>query len=308
VISNNQCDYLLFDISSILYRTFFVHKQENDETIVGLATHVALTTLNKYFKQYKPKKVVMSFDRASWRKEYTASEQCVSKRPYKGNRRKDMSPAQQAKYARFLNHLNEFEALIGQHSTIISLAADKLESDDLVAGFVQAHPDKQIVIISSDGDFLQLLKNPNVTLVTPENGKARSLEEYNNNADYFLFFKCIRGDHTTDNIQSALPNVSTVRIQKAYKDPFEQVKIMKETWRDENKREFMVEKLYKENQLLIDLEKQPTEIRELITKTIQDAENKPHKFSMFHLMRFLGKYKLEKIAENIVQFVPLLSR
>lgn len=83
---------------------------------------------------------------------------------------------------------------------------------------------------------------------------------------------------------------------------------MKETWRDENKREFMVEKLYKENQLLIDLEKQPTEIRELITKTIQDAENKPHKFSMFHLMRFLGKYKLEKIAENIVQFVPLLSR
>ncbi|TFH08230.1 MAG: hypothetical protein E4H14_06805, partial [Candidatus Thorarchaeota archaeon] len=107
--------YLVFDISNLLYRTFFAQRQENDETLAGLATHSALVTLNKYFRQHKPDRVVMAFDRSSWRKDYTASPECLSKKPYKGNRRKDMSPAQQAKFQRFMNHLSEFETLIRKH-------------------------------------------------------------------------------------------------------------------------------------------------------------------------------------------------
>ena len=52
--------YLVFDISNLLYRTFFVQRQENDETLAGIAAHSALVTLNKYFKKYKPDRVVMA--------------------------------------------------------------------------------------------------------------------------------------------------------------------------------------------------------------------------------------------------------
>ena len=55
--------YLIFDISNILYRTFYANKGDDDITLAGLAQHAALTTLNKYFKEYKPNKVVMTFDR-----------------------------------------------------------------------------------------------------------------------------------------------------------------------------------------------------------------------------------------------------
>ena len=33
----------------------------------------------------------------------------------------------------------------------------QLEADDLIAGWVQAHPNDNHVIISTDGDFAQLL-------------------------------------------------------------------------------------------------------------------------------------------------------
>ena len=299
--------YLILDITNILYRTFYAHTNEDDVTITGLATHSALTTINKYFKQHKPDKIVMCFDRSSWRKVYTESDLCVSRRLYKGNRRQNMSPSQQLKYQKFIDHLNEFEKLIIEHSTIITLAGDYLEADDLIAGFIQTHPNDEIVLISSDTDFIQLLKHKNVKIISPKDNKEYDLQEYDNDPNFYLFCKCMRGD-PTDNIQSAYPNVSYKRLKKAYTDPFERVKLMKEMWSDHEKREFVVEKLYEENQLLIDLEKQPSEVRELIKKTIQEQENKTKKYSHFHFMKFLGKYQLEAIAKNIDQYISMLGK
>jgi 5'-3' exonuclease len=300
--------YIVFDISNLLYRTFHVKKNEDDGTIAGLATHMALTTLNKYFKQFKPDRVVMAFDRSSWRKEYTASDECVSKKPYKGNRRKDMSPAQQAKYQRFLNHLSEFETLISKHTTIVTLHEDKLEADDLIAGFVQIYSsdEDEIIIISSDSDMLQLKRYPGVKVISPATDKEATLEEYDADPELFLFIKCMRGDDT-DHVQSARPRVSAVRLKKAYNDPFERVQLMKETWSD-HRGEFLVEDLYKENQLLIDLAKQPSEIRAKILTAVEEAMNKEREFSMFFIMKFIGKYELNKIKDNIDHYLPMLSK
>lgn len=301
--------YLVFDISNMLYRTFFAQRDETDETIAGLATHSALVTLNKYFKQHKPDRVVMAFDRQSWRKEYTASEACLSKKPYKGNRRKDMSPAQQAKYQRFLNHLAEFEAMITHHTTIVTLQADRLEADDVIAGFCQRLKDTgdEVILISSDTDMLQLLRYPNVRIISPADDKEQRLVDFDDDPELYLFTKCIRGD-PTDNVQSAFPRVQTTRIRKAYKDPFERVQLMKETWTNERKETIRVERAYAENQLLIDLEKQPDDIRVLIEETVTEALARDRKFSMFFILKFIGKYKLVKIKESIDQYIPLLSQ
>lgn len=301
--------YLVFDISNMLYRTFFVQRDEDDETIAGMATHSALVTLNKYFRQHKPDRVVMAFDRQSWRKEYTASEECLSKKPYKGHRRKDMSPAQQVKYARFLNHLAEFEQLITNHTTIITLAGDRLEADDVIAGFCQRHKDSddQIVLISSDSDMLQLMRYPNVVIVSPADDKQQFLADFDEDPELFLFTKCIRGD-TSDNVQSAYPRVLATKIRAAYKDPYERQNMMMATWTNQDKTTFRVKDLYEENQLLIDLEKQPEDIRALIDKTITEAMEKERAFSLFFILKFIGKYRLVKIKESIDQYIPLLSK
>lgn len=303
----HKCDYLLFDISNLLYRAFYAQKSEDSSTINGMAIHIALTSLNKYFKEYNPKKrVIMTFDRSSWRKEYTASDKCISKKPYKGNRRLNLTPAEQRKYDEFQQHLSEFEELIRAHTTILTLACDRLEADDLMAGFVQQHPDDDIVVITADSDLAQLFKHPNVNIISPATNKPQSLSKFNNNPVYYLFQKCVRGDGT-DNIQSAFPRVRGTRIQKAFEDPFEFTNLMKEKWKDHNGVEYVVEKLFKENQILIDLEKQPDDIKELMINTITTELQHNKKFSMFHMLKFLGKYELNKIIESIDLFVPMLS-
>ena len=302
--------WLVFDMSNLLYRTFFAHAQETDMTIAGLASHSALVTLNKYFREQKPHKVVAAFDRSSWRKEYTISDECISKKPYKGNRRQSMTPQQKLKYEQFCAHLNEFEQLLTENTTVITLAQSKLEADDLIAGFVQVmtlEPDNEIVVVSGDQDFMQLLRYENVRLLDPASGKDRTLDEYDNDPDYFMFTKCIRGDRG-DNVGSALPRVQEKRIKKAYDDAFERANLMNTTWTGPDGREFVVKQLYKENQLLMDLAMQPDDIQKLIVKTVLSSVKAKKKFSYFHFMRFLGKYELKKVAEQADNFVQMLSR
>lgn len=301
--------YLCFDISNLLYRTFFSNKLETDTIAAGLATHQGLTTLVKYFRKFKPDKVVMAFDRHSWRKDYTASEECVSKKPYKGNRNQDLTPAQQEKYKRFIAHMREFEQLIIDHTTIISLVEPQLEADDLIAGFCQMHtdPDDEIIVVTTDSDMWQLMRQGNVRIHSPATDKDAELADYDEDADYYTFVKCIRGDRT-DNVQSAFPKVRETRLKKAYVDAFEYVQLMKSTWTDENKVTYVVEDLFKENELLINLTKQPANIRQLIDQSVQRSLDRERSFSMFFILKFLGKYKLKKIQDSLDTYIPMLSK
>lgn len=303
--------YILYDITNILYRTYFAHKNEDDATIAGLATHSALITLNKYYRLYNPHKIIMAHDRSSWRKDYTASEQCVSKKPYKGNRRQNMTPREKIKYQQFCKHLNEFEYLIRNHTSIISLANDRLEADDLIAGFVQmktvTEPDCHITIISGDKDLIQLLGPRNVRLIDPATDEDRTLQPWNNDVEYFLFEKCLRGD-ATDHIQSAYPRIRKTVIKKAYENAFERANIMNESWKSPTGTEFIVKNLFKENQILMDLRCQPDDVRLNIMTTIVAALKNPGTFSYFHFMKYLGRFQLKKVAENAEQFIQMLSR
>jgi len=303
--------YLMFDMTNLLYRTFFANKSEDDVTIAGMAHHMALTTLNKYFKLYKPHKVIMCFDRPSWRKDYTKSDECVSGNLYKGNRRKDMTAAQQKKFEQFIDHITEFEQIMRQHTSAAVLVKDKLEADDLMAGFCDIfsmEDDVEIIMVSADKDMMQCLKYDCVKLVNPADGKERTLDDWDGDADLFMFEKCIRGDRG-DNVQSSYPRCKKTRILRAYADPLECANMMHDTWiRPTDEKEFVVKHLFKENELLMDLSKQPPEIYRTIVKTIMKEMEDTGSYSHFHFLRFLGKYEMKKVADSLDLFVPMLSR
>lgn len=303
--------YLVFDISNLLYRSFYANRDEKEDITAGLAHHYALMTLNKYYKQFKADKIIMAFDAGeSWRKEYTLdSELCLSGKIYKGNRRKSMTPSEKLKYERYLEHVKEFEVMMREHTSVICLSGSKLEADDFIAGFIQMHPDDQIVVVSSDKDFVQLLRE-NVKLIEPDNGTDRRIklnEEWYGDVDYFMFEKCLRGD-AGDNVQSAFPRVRSTKIRQAYEDPFTRANMMQETWTDQNERLHVVGDLFEENQLLMNLERQPECVRLRLFKIIIHEIKNPGKYSHFHFLRFCGKYELNRIIESIDNFIPLLSK
>ncbi len=300
--------FLILDISNLLYRTYYANKDEDDVTIAGLAMHQGLLTLNKYFKKYNPDKLIMAFDRKNWRKEYTKSDKCLSGKLYKGNRRKDMTKKEREKYEAFLEHLSEFENLMKNHTSVVCLACDGLEADDLVAGFTQQYSeDNEIIIVSTDKDFIQLLGNPNTRLINPAEDKDRTLTEWGGDAELFMFEKCIRGD-AGDNVQSAYPRVRKTRIMKAWEEPLERVNMMQETWTNHEGKEMMVKNVFKENILLMDLRKQPDKYRKMIGDTISKEMKDPGQYSYFHFIQFLGKFQMKKVSANAETFADMLSR
>lgn len=298
---------LMFDGSNILYKTFYANNNEDAQTTAGLAHHAALTTLNKYYKLYNPDVVIVAFDRSNWRKQYTKSEACVSKKPYKGNRRLTMTPKQQEKYEAFCEHIKEFEELLRTQTGIVTLAADTLEADDLMAGVAQMlHTTHDIIIVSADKDLMQLLRYPEVVLIDPATGKPRTLIDHEMDADLFMFVKCIRGD-AGDNVQSAFPRVRMTRIKEAYADPYARANLMEETWTDETGREMKVKELFAENELLMDLSKQPADIREKIEDAVLEGFENKGTFNHFHFLRFCGKFDLKNISASIENFVRMLT-
>lgn len=305
---------LIFDTANLLFRVAAAHGKYNTdgtpEERAGLALHMALNSLNKYYKKYRPDQVAVTFEGPkNWRKDYTKSAACISKKVYKANRVKDPSMEP------FFELIGAFEQLARNHTSLVCLSAPELEGDDVLGGYVNKYAPlgDEIIIVSGDKDFAQLLKYPNVQLIDPDKGKPRSLIDLCgvDDAAYFMFEKCFRGDKG-DNVFPALPRVFKKRLQKAYTDDYELTKLLNETFTftdpDSNQvTEYLVQDLFLENSVLMNLECQPDDIRKLIIETVDAAEINRGKYSHFHFTKFCGKYGLKQIAENAQAFSDMFS-
>jgi 5'-3' exonuclease len=209
----------------------------------------------------------------------------------------------------------------------------ELEADDLIAGWVQAHPDDHHTIVSSDTDFQQLLaENVNqyngITdqLWTTEgvydkkgdlviDKKTKEPKEVN--PTWMLFEKCMRGD-TSDNVFSAYPGVrkkgtkNKIGLLEAFEDKdkkgFNWNNMMLQRWTDHNGEEHRVLDDYSRNVTLIDLTAQPDDIKQKIAETIAEAsEVKSVSMVGAKFLKFCGKYELNKLSDEAQRYADLLG-
>jgi hypothetical protein len=306
---------MIVDTANVLFRVAAAHGKYGPagtpEEKAGLAMHIALNTLNKYYKKYRPDQLVVTFEGGqNWRKEYTKSAQCKSKKLYKGNRVKDASMEP------FFELIKGFEDLARTHTAVACLSAPRLEGDDLFAGFVERYGVEdesllegadEIIGISGDRDFVQLLKYKNFTLIDPNDGKPRTCDD----PHFFMFEKCFRGD-PGDNVMTAYPRVLKTKLAKAMTDDYMLTQLLNHEWdfTDPETGEvthYKTCELFEENKLLMDLHAQPEDIRQLVKETL-DYELEHHgKFSHFHFTKFCGKFGLAQIAENAQTFADMFS-
>jgi 5'-3' exonuclease len=277
-----QNTFLLLDASNLIYRTFFANIGEEQELTVGLSYQMSFQSLAKFARKYKANDIVMAFDVPnSWRKIYTKDQDnCITRKLYKGQRRQNLTAAEHAKLENLDQHLIELADIFSKQSGVITLKRPFLEADDLIAGFVQKYKDDKHYIISSDKDFIQLLSNGNVTIIDPLTETPRDLLDWDSDANYFMFEKCIRGD-AGDNVQSSYPRLRSNKIKEAYTDEFKRANIMNHKFVIESigtdgtlvSKEYTTGELFEENQLLMDLTKQPEYIREMMDRAIEHAVN-----------------------------------
>jgi 5'-3' exonuclease len=321
--------YILVDTANTFFRARHVVRGDID-TKVGMALHITLNSVLKAWKDFNADHVVFCLEGRSWRKDFYE--------PYKRNRqvtRDKMTPQEEEEDKLFWEIFDEFKNFIGEKTNCTMIRHPQLEADDLIAGWVQAHPNDNHVIISTDGDFAQLIA-PNVkqyngvsnTTITHEGyfddkGKEvidKKTKEPKGAPDpqWLLFEKCMRGD-TSDNVFSAYPGVrkkgtkNKVGLQEAFDDKntkgYNWNNLMLQRWTDHNGDEHRVLDDYNRNVTLCDLTAQPPEIREIINNTIAEVEPKEITQVGMRLMKFCAKWDMQRIADQAQSYAePLQAR
>ena len=317
--------YILVDTANTFFRARHVIKGDAD-TKLGMAMHITLNSIKKAWQDFDGKHVVFCLEGRSWRKDYYE--------PYKRNRqetRAAMTVKEQEEDKLFWETFDKFKEFVTTKTNCTVLQNPRLEADDLIAGFIQRHPNDNHVIISTDSDFAQLIA-PNVkqyngvadTLTTHEgifDKKGKMVIDNKTkqpkavpNPEWLLFEKCIRGD-TSDNVFSAFPGVRKTKLQEAFEDRkqkgFAWNNLMLQRWLDHNGQEHRVLDDYERNRKLIDLTQQPDDIKSVITETISAQTTEPKNIDQvgIRLLKFCNLYDLQRVADNIQQYAePFQAR
>ncbi len=323
--------YILVDTANTFFRARHVVRGDTNDK-VGMSIHVVLNSVRKAWKDFDGKHVVFALEGRSWRKDHYA--------PYKRNRadaRASQSPKEQEEDKIFWETFDDFKTFITEKTNCTVLQHNQLEADDLIAGFIQSHPNDSHVIISTDGDFAQLI-SPNVKQYNGVSGVTITHEGYFDekgkrvidkktknpktapDPEWLLFEKCMRGD-TSDNVFSAYPGVrekgtkNKVGLREAFEDQsgkgWAWNNLMLQRWMDHEGQEQRVKDCYERNKLLCDLSAQPEEIRNIIIETINIETTKEKNIPQvgIRLLKFCSQYDLVKVSEQAQSYAePLNAR
>jgi 5'-3' exonuclease len=297
-----------------------------------MSLHVILNSVRKAWKDFDGSHVIFCLEGRSWRKDHYA--------PYKRNRqeaRDALSPRDAEEDKVFWETFDDFKNYIHEKTNCTVLQHPNLEADDLIAGWVQSHPNDNHVIISTDGDFAQLIA-PNVKQYNGVTGVTTTHEGYFDekgkrvkdkktgeeksapDPEWLLFEKCMRGD-TSDNVFSAFPGVRTkgtknkVGLLEAFADRNSKGwawnNMMLQRWTDHEGVEHRVLDDYARNVTLCDLTAQPADVKLLIKDTIDAEIAKEKNISQvgIRLIKFCATYDLVKVSEQAQSYSdPLNAR
>ncbi len=186
----NKEKVVIVDYSIFLHRAIFSWRKRKDippeytclSMIVGCLSKVGVEPCDR---------IILAIDaRNSWRKDVDKA--------YKGNRKeyreKQTDIDWDDMYARFNILLEDLDK--GTDWNILKL--DRLEADDIIAVGCRYYKNKEVVIVSYDKDFEQLIIYPNVKIFSPLTKKYKIVEN-----PYTTLAKKIEKE-TSDNLTSPI--------------------------------------------------------------------------------------------------------
>jgi 5'-3' exonuclease len=299
---------------------------------IGMAYHIMLSSVKLCYNKFNADHAVFCLEGRSWRKDFYT--------PYKAHRR----VAQLAKSSReqeedqiMFQSYDDMITFLDEKTNVTMLQNPEAESDDMIAVFIQSHPNDNHIIISSDSDYLQLITD-NVTMydgvqnriitkdgffkddknMTPMKDKKTKEVLAPIDPEWMLFEKCIRGD-TSDNIFSAYPGCrkkgtkNKIGMIEAFNDRttggFNWNNFMLQRWTDHNGEEHTVRDDFERNVKLIDLTAQPYDLMVKFVETI--AENSVVKTKTgvgMQFLKFCGIHDLQNLAKAPDEMAAILNK
>ena len=278
---------ILVDLNQVLLAGLMAQianqKGKLDEHLIR---HMVLNIIRGHVKNFKAEygEVVLCCDnRKYWRKEYFPF--------YKANRKKTRDKSNLDWHLIF-DMLAKFKQELKDNFPYKVIDVEGAEADDIIGTLTPRHSKhKKILILSSDGEFLQLKNYPNVKQYNPSQKKYVISE----NPVMDLKEKIIRGDKG-----DGIPNVfspSDCFVRDLRQKPITKGvldKLMQESYLDQ---EETIKGNFVRNATLIDLSFIPEDIKTKIINTYD--ETKPVKGK---LLNYFIEHKLKNLMEVIEEF------
>jgi 5'-3' exonuclease len=283
---------LLVDLNQVLLAGLMAQianqKGKLDESLIR---HMILNIIRNHAKNFKEYgEIVLCCDnRNYWRKEFFPF--------YKAGRKKTREKSDLDWHLIF-DMLAKFKVELKENFPYKVIDVEGAEADDIIGTLVPRHiMSEDILIISSDGDFLQLQQY---------NGRSKfKVKQYNPAQKKFVISenpldelkeKIIRGDKG-----DGIPNIMSpdgVFVDGGRQKPITEAKII--VWLNQEPTEFCNEDMlrnYKRNELLIDLTQIPESLQQSIVTTYESTTAKTRQVFMNYMIANRLKNLLEVIDE-----------
>ena len=255
----------------------------------NLVRHMILNTIRTYVKKFKanygPEVVIACDNKNYWRREIF---------PYYKASRKKAREASGHDWSTIFDCLNKIRDELREYSPYKVVTIETCEADDIIATLVQKYSATQkIMILSSDKDFAQLQRYPNVEQYSP------ILKKFINEPLPMAQLKqmVIRGDKG-----DGIPNILSADdcfVASVRQKPITEAKIIK--WLNQKPEEFCNEEMlrnYRRNEMLIDLTKLPEKIKD----SILDTYDKVQGHTRQEFMNYMINNRLKNLIEVIDEF------
>ena len=248
-----------------------------------------LNTIRTYVKKFKnshgPEVVIACDNKKYWRREIFPH--------YKAGRKK-IRDSSGHDWNTIFECLNKIREELKQYSPYKVIDVDTCEADDIIAVLTMRYSvHEKVMILSSDKDFAQLQKFPNVEQYSP------ILKKYIKEPlpAFQLKQLIIRGDKG-DGIPNIL-SMDSVFVTGGRQKPITEAKIIK--WMNQEPTEFCNEEMfrnYTRNEMLIDLTKIPENLKQSIIDTYESAKG----HSKQEFMNYMIANRLKNLIEVIDEF------
>lgn len=284
-------DYLSIAVSSA---TTKVQSTDLPYSRSDIIRHMILNSIRSYNKQFREQygEMVIACDSSSWRRDYYPL--------YKHSRRESRKKDDKDKWNEIFDVIDSTKNDLVNHFPYKVLSIDKCEADDIIGTLVlytqEFGKHENVMIISSDKDFVQLQRYSNVKQFSPRQKK----EVIEKKPIQFLFEHIIKGD-SGDGVPNVLSPDDIFTKEGVKQRPITQ-KLL-DNWKDnmDNLPETMGEDVYRNydrNRTLIDLTLTPNELQQKIIEAYENCKPAPNSA----VLKYLIKHNMRNLTPSVQEF------
>ena len=277
-------EIILIDNNQIILSSIFTAaKTAQSEEDYGFIRHLVLNTYRKYLSKFRRnygELVICNDSKNVWRKDFFPQ--------YKKNR-SERQKKSKFDWGKIFNELHTIREEMKDVFPYRFVQVERAEADDIIAVIAKNfHHKERIMIVSSDKDFQQLQRYPNVEQYSPsKKGILRCDDPYD-----FLLDHVVRGD-SSDGVPNAISDDAVfVEGRRQTRLTNRKIEELKEVG-------FQQEDNFMErNQKLIDLTMVPDYIEE---ETMRQMETEVSG-DRSKILDYMMKYRLRSLIDNLEDF------